>query len=281
MSTRLSDATRQRRALIGTTIACSTTRLPVVDEQRTRLARRAGQVAVSGASGFTLVELLVTIVILGVLSGVVVLAVGGLQSKSQSSACAADRSALETASEAFRAVNGTYATESQLVAAGQLRSESSMHDVTVGSDGALTLTAIGPCADAELIAAAPEDEVTPIAEPTTTTSTVTSTTTTTTSPPATPTTTIKLRFATLSSICTESSRWPTERAWQIKNPNPAAVAFTLDATNATDHQGHHLEGFAAPGTTTWYLPAAGRGKNAAALDATGRRQSKNSTNRRC
>ncbi len=165
------------------------TRLSTVDEQRARLARRVSQFAVSGASGFTLVELLVTIVILGVLSGVVIFAVGGMQSQSRTSACAADRTALETAMESYRAINGAYGTEAQLVAAGQLRSESTMYDIALGSNGDFTLLPVGPCAGDELVAAASDPSAAHVSPPSTPTSTAPPSTTTTTAPPATTTTT--------------------------------------------------------------------------------------------
>src|SRR6476620_12579960 len=60
--------------------------------------------------GFTLVELLVVIVILGILAAVVVFAVGGSTDKAQTSACKAEKSAVETAVEAYRASVGTYPT---------------------------------------------------------------------------------------------------------------------------------------------------------------------------
>ena len=55
----------------------------------------------AGEGGFTLVELLVVIVILGILAAIVVFAVGGITDKGQTSACKADKSSLETAEEAY------------------------------------------------------------------------------------------------------------------------------------------------------------------------------------
>lgn len=60
-------------------------------------------------SGFTLVELLAVIVILGVLSGVAVFAVGGISNKGESASCKSSLKALEVASEAYRAQNPAYA----------------------------------------------------------------------------------------------------------------------------------------------------------------------------
>ena len=51
--------------------------------------------------GFSLIELLLVIVILGILTTVVVLSVSGMTSKAEDSACLADRRTLEKASEAY------------------------------------------------------------------------------------------------------------------------------------------------------------------------------------
>jgi prepilin-type N-terminal cleavage/methylation domain-containing protein len=59
-------------------------------------------------SGFTLIELLVVIVILGVLSGIVVFAVSGIQDRGNAAACKTDKKSVEVAVEAYFAKNGAY-----------------------------------------------------------------------------------------------------------------------------------------------------------------------------
>ena len=51
--------------------------------------------------GFSLIELLLVIVILGILTTVVVLSVSGMTSEAEESACLADRRTLEKAGEAY------------------------------------------------------------------------------------------------------------------------------------------------------------------------------------
>ncbi len=58
--------------------------------------------------GFTLVELLVVIVILGVLAAVVVFAVGGITNTSKSSACTIEVRTINTATQAYFAQNNAY-----------------------------------------------------------------------------------------------------------------------------------------------------------------------------
>ena len=65
--------------------------------------------------GFTLVELLIVIVILGILATVTVFAVRGITDQGQNSACATDKATLQTAVEAFIAQNGQLATTGPLV----------------------------------------------------------------------------------------------------------------------------------------------------------------------
>ena len=56
--------------------------------------------------GFTLVELLIVIVILGILATVTVFAVRGITDKGQTSACNTDKTTLQTATEAYFAQYG-------------------------------------------------------------------------------------------------------------------------------------------------------------------------------
>ena len=67
--------------------------------------------------GFTLVELLIVIVILGILATVTVLAVSGITDKAKENTCKADGATLQTAYEsAYVLQNGTVPTLAQLQA---------------------------------------------------------------------------------------------------------------------------------------------------------------------
>lgn len=61
-------------------------------------------------SGFTLIELLIVIVILGVLAGIVVFSVSGINKRGDAAACKADVASVTVASEAYYAKTGGYAT---------------------------------------------------------------------------------------------------------------------------------------------------------------------------
>ena len=97
--------------------------------------------------GFTLVELLIVIVILGVLATITVFAVRGITDQGEESACAAEWKNLETAQEANMAQRGEYVTEAELVANGLLRNQSSTVDITL-SGGDYELAFVGTCAGA-------------------------------------------------------------------------------------------------------------------------------------
>ena len=90
--------------------------------------------------GFTLVELLIVIVILGILATVTVFAVGGITNQGQESACSADLKTLEVAIEAYNAQEGSYPTEASELVPGFLRSEPSYYEIT-GTVGATSLIA--------------------------------------------------------------------------------------------------------------------------------------------
>jgi prepilin-type N-terminal cleavage/methylation domain-containing protein len=87
--------------------------------------------------GFTLVELLIVIVILGILAGIVVFAVGNLTSNAKTNACATEKSTIVTADEAYKATTGAYAVDmATLVAAGNLKTTPA--DYTVSNAGVVT-----------------------------------------------------------------------------------------------------------------------------------------------
>ncbi len=58
--------------------------------------------------GFTLVELLIVITILGILAGIVVFAVGTLTAGAQTNACATEKSTISTALETYKSQTGSY-----------------------------------------------------------------------------------------------------------------------------------------------------------------------------
>lgn len=97
--------------------------------------------------GFTLVELLVVVVIMGVLATVSVLGVRGLTDRGQASACESDQRVIEVAVETWfadesLATSGTL-TEAALVDAQLLRDESTLFDVQ--ADGTVVPVTNGAC----------------------------------------------------------------------------------------------------------------------------------------
>src|ERR1700738_5256121 len=66
-------------------------------------------------SGFTLVELLIVILVLGVLAAVTVLGLSNITGTSLTSACRADAKSVAVAQEAYRAQNGVFAGSTTLL----------------------------------------------------------------------------------------------------------------------------------------------------------------------
>jgi prepilin-type N-terminal cleavage/methylation domain-containing protein len=115
----------------------------------------------SGQAGFTLLELLVVVAVLGALSGVAVVGVNAFDEQAQSSVCAADARTIATAQEAALLGGGAYLDEDGLVKAGYLRDASTLHDITVAGE-LYSLTPVDACVDldgAELASAELADDV--------------------------------------------------------------------------------------------------------------------------
>ncbi len=108
-----------------------------------------------GEQGFTLVEMMVVIVILGILAAIVVFAVSGLNDRGQGASCKTDANILTSAEEAAFAKNGSYTDMAGMQGAGFLHSPSSLHTVSLlpaAAAGTLaspftsyTLTPVAPC----------------------------------------------------------------------------------------------------------------------------------------
>lgn len=97
--------------------------------------------------GFTLVELLIVIVILGILATVTVFAVRGITDSGQESACKATQKSYQVAIEAYYAKNGTAVNPAgaDLVSDGLIRSYDAT-DVEVIAGAAPAISTVGPTA---------------------------------------------------------------------------------------------------------------------------------------
>ncbi|MCU1624764.1 MAG: hypothetical protein JWL79_3609 [Frankiales bacterium] len=104
-------------------------------------------------TGFTLIELLIVIVILGILAAIVVFAVGSARDDSVKSSCQADVKTINTASEAYKAKNGSYPADgapglSALQAGSFIKSVPDSTEYTVdyaGGTATGTITGGGTC----------------------------------------------------------------------------------------------------------------------------------------
>ena len=84
-------------------------------------------------AGFTLIELLIVIIILGVLAGVVVFSVAGINDRGAKSACKSDVKTVTAAAEAYYANNNAYAASiAALKTAGLLQEVPTSAQYTIG-----------------------------------------------------------------------------------------------------------------------------------------------------
>jgi general secretion pathway protein G len=86
-------------------------------------------------SGFTLIELLIVIIVLSILAGVVLFAVGNARDDAVKSSCKSDVKVIETAQEAYKAKYGGYGPETSLVNEKLMKTASKLYDVTLSGGG--------------------------------------------------------------------------------------------------------------------------------------------------
>ena len=94
----------------------------------------------SGQGGFTLVELLIVIVILGILAAIVVLAIGGLQGTAKNANCNAGTKTIESAEDAYFAQHNAYGTQDDLWSGGATATKLLKSD----PNGTFVVTTTGP-----------------------------------------------------------------------------------------------------------------------------------------
>lgn len=95
--------------------------------------------------GFTLVELLIVIVILGILATVTVFAVRGITDKGQENSCAVEKRAIETAFEAYFADTGSDVSSLADLTPGYLKDNPSARWTFAGGTPP-SITGTGDCA---------------------------------------------------------------------------------------------------------------------------------------
>jgi prepilin-type N-terminal cleavage/methylation domain-containing protein len=97
--------------------------------------------------GFTLIELLIVIVVIGILSAIVLFAVGNAKSDADKAACQADYRTVKSAQEAYKASpsggNGSYAANIAALTPNFLKSDPGTY---VTANTGLVTRATGKCA---------------------------------------------------------------------------------------------------------------------------------------
>jgi len=114
----------------------------------------ASRRSLRSSSGFTLLELLVVVAVLGVISGVAVFGVGQLTGNAQDAACDIEARTITVAQEAHRVTTGAYGDLDALVDSELLSERPELHDVGLVAGG-WQLVPLGACAD--VLAAGVED----------------------------------------------------------------------------------------------------------------------------
>lgn len=87
----------------------------------------------NGESGFTLIEMLIVIIVLGILAGIVVFGVGTFRQDALAAAKCADVKTVSVASDGYFAKNGAYTDVAGLVTAGYLKSDPGGVTITVAT----------------------------------------------------------------------------------------------------------------------------------------------------
>ncbi len=98
----------------------------------------------SAPRGFTLVELLLTIAILGVLGAMTSVALAGFDDAASAISCPSDTARLKRAESTFFRQQARYGSEADLVGAGLLEEPSDAHDITAGAMS-YSITEVGRC----------------------------------------------------------------------------------------------------------------------------------------
>jgi general secretion pathway protein G len=105
---------------------------------------------VPGARGFTLIEALVVVVILGLLAAVMVFVVGGTTDKAKTNSCAAEEQMLQTAVELYKAASDAdqYPTKIEDLLTDPtkfLRAKPENYTVSTAGDGKIIAIPDGAC----------------------------------------------------------------------------------------------------------------------------------------
>ncbi len=85
----------------------------------TKISQLKQRTRTAGDDGFTLVELLIVIVVLGILSGVVLFGVARFRGDATAAACKADVATVSVAADAYDAQTGAYPTSVDVLVKGQ------------------------------------------------------------------------------------------------------------------------------------------------------------------